>query len=162
MKKLLVFGSLFLIGCLSPPEMVLPEYTKTIFVSIFQNETSEYGIQERLRSVIADEIVKDGRLRIEDKDPDCKIKGKISLYKKEPIAWTEEYRITEYRLILTIDVFVEDRTGNKIWEGNIFEEVTYMPITSPLGTDKETEDQAKKRLIEKISRKIANRLLYGL
>ncbi|MEW6103545.1 MAG: LptE family protein [bacterium] len=132
------------IGCAAPPKIE----EKTIFVFLFYNETKEYGLSEVLNLAITDEIMKDGHLKIEDREKvDLSLSGRIVDYKKTPVAWTEKKEIIEYRLRMDIE-FELFFQNNLILKKRLSEAIIYS----------EDEEKEKLRLCVRVGRRISNEL----
>lgn len=141
--KLFLFA-LFLIGCFAPSNIVKEK--RGIFISIFKNNTREYGLSNELNLAMIDEIMKDPNFRIEKRDDaELTLKGCIIDYKKTPIAWD----LKIYRMSITIEYELFDK-GSLIQKEILSSEIIY-PY-------KDNEQEEGKRLLKNISRAMVNRL----
>ncbi|MEW6481916.1 MAG: LptE family protein [bacterium] len=139
-----LYSLLFLLSCATLPKTE----QKTIFVSLFYNETKEYGLSEKLNMAMVDEIMKDGNFKIEDREKaELILSGRIVDYKKTPLAWTEKKEIIEFRIRMDIEFEVFYR-NNSILKKRLTEAIIY------------SEDEEKERggLLNRISRSICNEL----
>ncbi|MEW6007379.1 MAG: LptE family protein [bacterium] len=139
-----VFLFCLILGC-SPPSKI---EERTIFVSLFYNDTKEYGLSEKLNMAMVDEIMKDGNFTIEARQKaDLIITGRIVYYKKTPVAWREKKEIIEFRIRMDIEfeVFYRD---NSILKKRLTEAIIYS----------EDEEKERQRLLNRISRSICNEL----
>ncbi|MEK7812828.1 MAG: LPS assembly lipoprotein LptE, partial [Candidatus Desantisbacteria bacterium] len=101
-------------------------------VSMFTNESQQYGLEEVFTNLLIKEIVYDGRLDITSSpSSDLRIKGKILSYERSPVSYGENY-INKYRLSMKIEIIILN-CSNEVMEKKIFEDyMDFIPLSSPL------------------------------
>lgn len=135
----------FLIGCFAPLKV---KEKKSIFVSIFKNNTREYWISNELNLAMIDEIMKDGNFIMENsKDATFLLEGCIISYKETPIAWDREMKIRESRIEITIEYELFDK-GSLIKNGRLSSGIIYLYKDNP--------EEERGRLLKSISRALIN------
>lgn len=166
MKKsvLLVAGMLFLAGCggaYAPALVVMPSHIKSIVIRPFVNETSVYGLEDRLNLMLTDEFIRDGRIAISNEEnAEGAVNGRIVKYILEPITFDANQVIEEYKLWIYIDIRFEDlQEGKMLWEEKNFEGTyTFFVDTKPGGI---TEEEAREIIWDDLSRDIVKRTIEG-
>jgi hypothetical protein len=148
-------------GSYNPATVILPSHIKAISIRPFVNETSNYGLEERLNLVLTDEFLRDGRIAISGEDTaDGVLNGKIVKYILEPLTYDENHVIVQYKLWILADIRFEDLHENKIlWEEkNLEGRYNYFTETQPGGM---TEEDARELIWENLSRDIVRRTIEG-
>ncbi|MFH1380215.1 MAG: LPS assembly lipoprotein LptE [bacterium] len=164
MKKMLLTGlALGIMGCgaYQPAVIILPSHIRAIAVRHFVNETSVYGLEERLNLVLTDEFLRDGRIAIaNEENADGVLNGKIVKYLLQPITFDANQVIEEYKLWVIVDIRFEDLVKNTIlWEEkNLEGAYTFFVATKPGGI---TEEEAREIIWEDLSRDIVKRTIEG-
>jgi len=141
---------------------------KTIAVPLFDNQTREYGIRESITETVADRFVKDNTLKVvNEKRADSILRGVITRYKRESHTFDEQENIKEYIVRIWVKVWFEEKKKKKtIWkEDNMQGWGIYCvkDCADESGNPKpdETEDDGKRRAIEKLAEDIMNRTVKG-
>ncbi len=122
-------------------------------VSMFTNESQQYGLEEVFTNLLIKEIVYDGRLEVMGtQSSDLKIKGKILSYEKSPVSYGEGY-VNKYRLSMKIEIIILN-CSNEAMEKKIFEDyMDFIPVSSPLtvkGFVSEEDDEVVQELCQRI------------
>ena len=169
MIYLLIFfwGCCSLSGCGYTATSALPSDLRTIYIEPFKNRIAFTTEQTRdvyfplLEVTVRNDIIErfqfDGRLRVADKaqDGDLILKGELVTYEKEPLRYTDNNDVLEYRLRVIVNLVLLDNRKNLIlWEEKSFDgETTYL-LTGPgsvsenTAVENATLDLAK-RVVEK-------------
>ncbi len=168
-RKLYVvlIGLIFGCGVYEPIELV-PDYIRTLQIEPFKNETQQIGLSSDLTQEVINEFIKEGRLTVVNaENSDSVLEGTIIEYSKIPLSYDENFIAQEYQITLIVNLAYSDKIKKlKLWQdvrtgltGGIETSVKYN-----VGADAafaETEEEARQRLIEDISRKILHRTIYG-
>ena len=113
---LLVF---VLAGCTSPytpAPQILPSHIKKIYVRPFVNNTTQYGLEEKLTLRVVDELLRDGRLILvnNEADADGILAGEIEKYILQPLTYDENMVVEQYKLWVILNVHFIDKANNVI------------------------------------------------
>lgn len=129
----------------------------SLAVPLFENRTAEYGIRELLTEGVIDRFVRDGSLKIvNERLADAVLRGAVVSYESLPYNYDAGEVVSEYRVTVTVQVRVENPVKrNVIWEEEALSQWgTYAAAT-------ETEDDGKRRAVEKLAEDIVNRTVKG-
>ncbi len=138
---------------------LLPQHLKTIAVPLFENETSEYTLEQDVTDAVIQRFVSDGHLRVVDeKSADCVIKGKITQYRNAVFGISNAELAQEYRVTIAVSVVFKDQVKNReIWhDEEIVKTANYYVQTVP-GQQAKTELDGRKEAIQKIADEILSR-----
>jgi outer membrane lipopolysaccharide assembly protein LptE/RlpB len=166
---LLITAVMFFAGCgVYEPIEVIPDHIQTVRIQPIRNETQQIELTSDLKEEVINEFIKEGRLTVvSNEDSDSVLDITILDYSKMPIDYDENFVAQEYKLTMIINLkFYDNINQVKLWEdvrndltGGIEAWVTYF-----VGTDTEfaeTEEEARTRLIQDVSKKILHRTVYG-
>jgi outer membrane lipopolysaccharide assembly protein LptE/RlpB len=88
----------------------LPRHIHSIAIPVFENSSSEPGIQRNLTDIIRETYLNDGRLKLKgEKEADLLMKGKITGYELRAVAFDRKDVATEYWVILEGEIDVRDQ-----------------------------------------------------
>lgn len=138
----------------------LPSRIKTVAVPLFGNQTTEYGIREKLTDEVIDRLVTDGRLKVVGKEgADSVIKGIVVDYMNLAYTYDKSENVQEYIVRIYVDVSYEDVKSRKVlWEQERMEGWgTYDIQTDP----PEDEEMGRERAIAKLAEDIVNKTVAG-
>lgn len=170
MKKIvfiaLVFSSVFISGCGYTTGSTLPGNLRTIYVEHFENKINYATESKRnvyfpllevdVRNAIIDRFLFDGNLRILEADTaDMILKGELIGYEREPLRYTDDDDIQEYRIEIVVNLTLTDTKNDLvIWQENGFRgEAEYFvtgsqAITEATAVSNATVDLAR-RVVER-------------
>lgn len=151
------------IGCqiYTPQPQLIPQHVRKIAIRPFVNETSQYGLEEKLTLKVTDEFVRDGRYTVvKEPDADGIIVGKITHYILQPLTYGENFQPLQYKLRILLNLYFIDRVNNvTLWEEPNLEGVhIYSASTLPGGI---TEEEAREIIWDDLSQKILTRTVEG-
>ena len=98
--KFLIFNlSLLFNGCaIYSLAGSIPPHIKSISIPLVDNETSEYGLEQKVTDNIIEKFNEQGILKVKNRDyADSIIKGTISKVDESPYTFNKEESISEYR-----------------------------------------------------------------
>jgi hypothetical protein len=130
---------------------------KTVAIPLFENETTESGLRERLTDQLAQAFVNDNTLKVvREQQADAILRGSVVSYLRDPYSFTQAEVVNEYICRIGLKVsFANRRSGKVIWEENgITNFGTYNAAT-------ETEEDGKARAIAKLVEDILNKTVKG-
>jgi outer membrane lipopolysaccharide assembly protein LptE/RlpB len=130
---------------------------KTVAIPLFENQTSEYGIRELLTEGVINRFIQDGGMSVvNERSADAVLRGVVVEYKREPFTYDASERVKEYRVTITIQARLEDPTKrNVVWEEKALSQ------WGVFQADTESDDDGKRRAIEKLAEDILNRTVKG-
>jgi len=133
-------------------------HIKTVAVPIFQDQTSEFGIKEKLTDVVIQEFTKDNTLRVTDRrSADSLIEGTIVRVDDRAGAFTSDERVQDIKIFITVRVRYQDLKKRKvIWEEEITQWGTFNPDEGP-----QSREAGIDEAIAKISGEILNKSVSG-
>ncbi|OQX71940.1 MAG: hypothetical protein B6D62_00620 [Candidatus Cloacimonas sp. 4484_275] len=112
-KKMLIIIFVLLLSCSYSVYTNSYPYLKTIKIATFSNNTTEYELEENLLLKLTDLFEKDGRLKIVDLNPDCKLEGEILDYSNKIYSYGNE-NVDEYEVKILFKIIFTDLKKNKI------------------------------------------------
>lgn len=85
-----------------------------IAIPVFKNNTAEPGIERNITAKVREAFIQNGRLRVvREKKADLIFRGNINHYELRPVSFDTNDNVTEYWVIMNIDVKVKDTSKNK-------------------------------------------------
>lgn len=127
-------------------------HLKTVDVPVFQDQTSEFGIKEKLTDEVIAQVTRDNTLRVTDRrNADSVIEGKVIRVEDQAGAFNTSESVQDIKVFITVSVKYEDLKKRKLmWQDEFTEWGTYNPNE---GT------QSRENAIEEAVRKIATDIL---
>ncbi len=169
---ILSLAAVFIAGCgVYEPINIVPDEIQNIRIEQFENKTGQIDIASDLTDEVIDNFIKDGRLTVvSSSDADSRLKGTVIEYKKIPVSYDANFIVTEYGLVLIVNLSYCDMINElKLWEetredfasgsGGIETRVKYY-VDDDSGVS-ETELEARERLLKDAADKISRRTIYG-
>jgi hypothetical protein len=133
-------------------------HIKTVAIPIFQDQTSEFGIKEKLTDVAIREFTQDNTLRVTDRrNADALLEGTIIRVDDRAGAFTSDERVEDIKIFITVQVKYQDLKKRKvIWEEEITQWGTFNPDEG-LQSREAGIDEA----VSKIASEILNKSVSG-
>lgn len=169
MKKMFAAAVVVLIisfaGCGYTTRSALPPQFKTVYVEPFKNSmdyTSATGdrsiyyplLEVKVREAVIDRFLFDGNLRIasDPKDADLILKGELVDYLRNPLRYTDNDDVQEYRVqIVTKLELLETRGNAPMWQYNRFiGQATYFLTGAQATSEESAVDEATVDLARRI------------
>ena len=111
---LLLLG-LVLGGCGYTVRGTLPSHINTIAVPIFHNRTQEPAIEGFITRAVIEAFSTNGRLKVVGTDKaDAVLDGEITTYDVTSIAFDRDANVTQYRLLVTVNLRMRDVRKNTV------------------------------------------------
>ncbi len=171
MKKfVLLFTSYWLLvtgftGCAlyAPAPQLLPPQIKKIAIPTFENKTIYYGIEEKFTLRVIEEFLRDGRLEITKVDnADAILKGEITRYVLEPLTYTSDFVVEEYKLWVIFDLALYEKDKDEpLWEEKNLEGIYRFFAPTSSNISRMTEEEAREKLWDYLASDILRRTIYG-
>lgn len=128
-------------------------------VVLFANKSYRAGVEAVLARVMIDEFAfrTGGKVLPADK-AELELSGTVMSYNTMPVSYTAADVIREYNAILTVQATLRDNLSRKVlWKGELTEQQVY-PVNANIALQQDAEEAA----IEKISRRISQRIWQKL
>jgi hypothetical protein len=100
---------------------------KSIAIPLFENQTLEGGIAEKLTDALAEGFVADNTLRVVPEGrSDSILRGSVVSYDRSAYTYDESEAVSEYIVRISVDVsFIESKGDKVIWEERLSNWGTY-------------------------------------
>ena len=126
-------------------------HLKTIAILPFENNTTEYNLEEVIFNSLTNYFENDGRLKIVSISPDCQLEGQILDYSNKILTYAgsnvDEY---EVRILFSI-TFTDLKKNNIIWQNKaliISETYSSSDETSEFLTEEEAQNEIIKDMFD--------------
>jgi len=172
MKKMFVvfvlYATFVSAGCGYTARSALPTYLKTVYVEPFKNsmnyvtatgDRSVYFpfLEQKIQEAVIDRFVFDGNLRIvsDPGDADLVLKGELVDYRRNPLRYTDDEDVQEYRVqIVTKLELLQTHSNELMWKYSRFiGQATYFVTGSQATSEEDAVDEATvdlaKRIVER-------------
>ena len=94
----------------------LPPHLKTIYISVFQNTSSQPEIHRELTSAVLQSFISDGRLKVARKDnADLIMDATLNYYKLRNVSFGSQDLVSNIIVEVEIDLTITDQIKNKIF-----------------------------------------------
>jgi len=96
----------------------IPPHIKTVAVPLFEDRTTEFGIDQKLTDALIEAVTKDNTLKISDtRESDSVLKGTILRVQDQAGQYDANEEASDFRVNITVTVSFEDVKKRKIlWE----------------------------------------------
>ncbi|MCB4790511.1 MAG: LPS assembly lipoprotein LptE [Elusimicrobia bacterium] len=155
----------FIIGCAAPytpAPQILPSYVRKIAIRPFVNNTTQYGLEEKLTLQVINEFVRDGRLAVtnNESEADGIIVGEINKYILQPLTYDANLVTNQYKLWILLNVhFIDTKNNVTLWnEPNLEGIQIFYDSTQPGG---QTEEEVRQTLWDNFAVDIVKRTYEG-
>ncbi|UCG62203.1 MAG: hypothetical protein JSV52_02650 [Candidatus Zixiibacteriota bacterium] len=125
---------------------------KSISVERFDNETAEYGLEDRMTDQIIDALLAEGTLKVLSTEySDAVLYGTLTRYDRNPFDYDENDQVQTYAITMTFDITLKKAADDtEIWKESIIQKGVY-DIAS------ETEEDGQQRAIDLLIEDIINK-----
>lgn len=156
--------ALYLSGCTDVTiRPGLPDYMTNLAIPVFQNRTTQPNLENELTQQLNQDFLVDGRLALTDADhAGAVLQGTIVQYRLEPLLLDIYRTPQQYKMRLILLLTLKDtKAGKSLWTEDNFEESTTYYVNNTQGIPPETEQDARRRLIQQASKRILARVIEG-
>ena len=124
----------------------------TISIEPFNNQTSEFGLTDRLTELVIDEFIADGNLKVVGSaQADAILQGTLLNYQRVPYRFDENDQVQEYKVVMGLEISLIDPDENtEKWKQRMDQEGIYDAVTE---TEEVGQQRAAERLVEAILNK---------
>lgn len=125
-------------GCGYSTRSTLPANIRTIHIAAFKNKinystektsTNTYFplLETKIRQAVADRFLFDGNLRVSDAErSDLTLVGELTRYNREVLRYTDNNDVQEYRIQITVNLKMFNKSQELLWEeSNFIGDTTY-------------------------------------
>jgi len=162
-------------GCGYTTRSMISSKYRSIYIVPFLNKIditreSDVGTKYKLyRPMLETDITKavvnkylfDGNLRpTNSNSADLILKGQLVEFRKDPLRYSNNDNVDEYRVNVLVNLILWDNKANKlVWEENNFTgDYTYFPVSSTMpSVTKKSDDTAATEAISDLARRIVER-----
>ncbi|MCM8780333.1 MAG: LPS assembly lipoprotein LptE [Candidatus Omnitrophica bacterium] len=162
--------SFTLMGCGYTTRSIVGNKFRTIYIAPFANKiditrevdaASKYKIykpmlEADITKAIANKFLFDGNLKpTEENMADLVLRGELIEFRRDPLRYTEDDDVEEYRINLVVNLVLWDRHQDKlVWEERRFVGDTTYFVT---GTAAKSEDIAIREALDDLARRVVER-----
>lgn len=135
----------------------IPSHIKSVAIPIFENETAEFGIKEKVTDALIENFVSENILNISDSEnADSIIRGTIKKITDSPFTFDENEIVQEYRVTIFLKLVWHDQVRDiDLFDGNLKGWGVY-PAESP-----EERNEGIEKAIERLITEVTNQTLSG-
>ena len=136
---------------------VLPQTVHSVAVPVFENRTTEAGLENVITAALITEFNRRQKLAVKNADrADAVLRGVISAIHYSPVSFGADERATERRVRLNVDVWVvETSSGRTLWTR---QGLTYLEAYAVRTTDPVITEFNKRRALAKLSQNLAEKV----
>jgi len=134
-----------------------------IAIPTFQNRTGQPNLENEITQQLTRDFLVDGRLELTNPDQAGAIlQGTIVQYLLTPLLLDVHNTPQQYKMRIIMHLSLKDtQAGKSLWTEDNWEENTTYYVNNSLGIRPETEQDARRRLITQLSRRIVSRVIEG-
>lgn len=135
----------------------LPGGIQRVFISQFDNRTSETGLENAITGDLRYEFIRYKRNATPD-GADAVLSGTVKSLRVETISRSGQHSSLERRVTLSLDLKLTDRSGRVVWSvGGLADSETYRVESSSQATDAN-----RRRALAALSKRLAENIYYRL
>lgn len=157
---LLLGGALAASSCAyTTSTAALPAHLKTVAVPVFENGTTEFGLEQDVTSAVVARFVADNHLKVVDeRQADAVLRGKVTTYRNAVFGFSTQAQAQEYQVAIAVSVVFKDQVRNReIWhDESLVKTANYYVVDVP-GQTAKTELEGRQDAIQKIADEIVAR-----
>jgi hypothetical protein len=160
----LLFSCFVLVSCVDVTiRPGMPTYMSKLAIPTFLNRTSQQNLETELTQQFSQDFMVDGRLEITDPDhANAILLGTVTTYQLEPMLMDVHNTPQQYKMRLILYLALKDvKAGKNLWVEEKFEDSVTYYAANTLNLPPETEQAARKRLIQKLSTRLIARVIEG-
>ncbi len=130
--------------------------SRNIAIPVFENNSPEPGIERTITSKVRETFIQDGRLKVVNENKASLLfTGSINHYELKPVSFDSNDNVTEYWVIMNIDVKVRDVSSDKYLVDQTFRSKWDYTVSSEVLSS----ERARIDAIDEASRDFAERMV---
>jgi len=168
MKRALAILLLLLSGCgysLVGKGNFLPPGAKTVHIPTFVNRTTRVELEQRVTRAVQEEMVSRSGLELvsEPASADLIVKGVITMFGLNPVAFDEQGRATQYQVVVRAEIqLLDHRAEDKVlWKNEQYYFTENYPINPDSGQTFDQETKAISEIAVRFAESLVSSLLEG-
>lgn len=168
MRAALLILALFVSGCgyaLVGKGNFLPADAKTVQIPTFANRTTRVELEQRVTRAVAEEMVSRSGLRLvsDAAGADLIVKGVITSFGINPVAFDEQGRATQYQITVRASIELVDHRAEDaaLWKNDQYYFTDSYPINPDSGGTFDQETQAINDIAVRFAESLVSSLLEG-
>ncbi len=139
---------------------LLPGNTKRVAVKMFENNTSESGVENIFVSALSAELMKKSDSEVVNiEDSDAYFKGIVKSISISTLTRTAADAVIERKITAVIDLKMVDGEGNILWSIKDFKGREEYQVTTENLTDMASRTEGLTKIAERIAEKVVSRML---
>ncbi len=156
--RILLFFATLITGCSYSVYTSSYPHLDTIKIALFQNETTEYQLADKVLEELSLKFKNDGRLELADLNPDCLLEGSILDYSNKIKEYGDE-TIENYEVRILFKIVFSDLKKNEIiWQNNsLVLAESYSMIDE--NSEYNSEEEAQNKIISDLFNEIISKSL---
>ena len=137
----------------------LPQNVSKICVRVFENKTTETGLESMIANEIINNFTRFENVRLVEKpEAQATLTGVINSSSISTITHESSYVSSERRIRIVVEIKLTSSEGNLLWQsGPMSEDETYL-----VDPDKMQTEENKKSALATVSKRLAQRIYYRL
>jgi outer membrane lipopolysaccharide assembly protein LptE/RlpB len=129
----------------------LPPHIKTIAIPIFDSQTPDPGVAEKLNELLMENFINDNTLKVVDESKaDLILNGTVLPIRVQPAVVRSGEEVAEDKLTVRVKVKCEDVKTSKVLFDQTFEHYVPLSINASLDDRQQAIDEALKIIADKI------------
>ncbi|MFA6955820.1 MAG: LptE family protein [Thermoanaerobaculia bacterium] len=167
-RSITLVALLLLTGCgyaLVGKGHFLPAEAKTVHIPTFVNRTTRVELEQRVTRAVQEEMVSRSGLRLasEPAGADLIVKGVITSFGLNPVAFDEQGRATQYQVVVRAEIqLLDHRAEDKVlWKNEQYYFTENYPINPDSGQAFDQETRAISEIAVRFSESLVSSLLEG-
>ena len=122
---------------------------KTLAIEPFDNRTSEYGLSDRLTTIVTDAFIKDGTMRIVPADKaDAVLNGILTGYERQVVTFDTTDQVSQFKVVLTCEISLKaTKNDSTLWTQSMTQEGVYSAASE---TEELGQQRAGQHLVEAV------------
>ena len=138
----------------------LPPHLKTIYISVFENTSSQPEIHRELTSAVLQSFISDGRLKVARKDnADLIMDATLIFYQKRNVSFGSQDLVSNIIIELGVKLKVTDQIKNKIFMEKQLKTQWDYKSTSDIATTERARLEALDLAFQDLGRRLVSLLV---
>lgn len=148
---------------LARPANPLLENINTIAIPYFKNKTFEPEAETIFTDAFVNEFIESKRLQVVNReDADVILYGTVREFYEDTIAYNRDDKALEYRVRVTLDVFLEERqSGDVLWKRKNFRHAEEFPVGENIVFSETARRAALQTLAEDLAERVHDSIMQG-